>query len=57
MLLVATSAMLAVVVVAIAIDAVNIVVLFFYANVRSYPLVLSAIKLKSTSPLLLSGSI
>ena len=56
-MLVAISAMLAVAVVAVIIDTVNAVILSFCANIRSYPLVLSVIKLKLVSPLLLSRSI
>ena len=56
-LLVAISVILAVVVIAVVIDTVNAVMLFFYANIYLYPLVLSVIKLKLTLPLLLSGSI
>ena len=46
-----------VIIVVIAVDAVNIVTLSFYTNIRLYPLALSAIKLKLTLPLLLSKSI
>ena len=54
---VTTSAIPVVIMVVVAIDAVSAVALSSYANVRSYPLALSATKLKLTSPLLLSGSI
>jgi len=43
--------------VVVAIDTISAVTLSSYANVRLYPLALSATKLKLTSPLLLSGSI
>ena len=49
--------MLAVAVVAITIDTVNIVLFSFYINICLYPLVLSTIKLKLILPLLLSKSI
>ena len=54
---VAVSTMPVIRMVVIAIDTVSTVTLSFYINVRSYPLALSIIKLKLTSPLLLSGSI
>ena len=54
---VAVSAMPVIEIVVVAIDTVSAVALSFYTNVRSYPLALSAIKLKLTSPLLLSRSI
>ena len=41
----------------VAIDTVSTVTLSFYINIRLYPLILNIIKLKLTSPLLLSGSI
>ena len=44
-------------IVVITIDTVNIIILFFYINIRLYPLALSIIKLKLTSPLLSFGSI
>ena len=43
--------------VVVAINTISIVILSFYINIRLYPLALSAIKLKLTLPLLLSGSI
>ena len=55
--LVAASTMLVIKIVVIAIDTVSTVTLSFYINIRSYPLVLSAIKLKLILPLLLSRSI
>ena len=54
---VAVSIMLVIGIVIITIDTVSAVVFFFYINIRLYPLALSIIKLKLTSPLLLSGSI
>ena len=49
--------MLTIIVVAVTIDTINAVIPFFYINIRLYPLVLSIIKLKLTSPLLLSRNI
>ena len=54
---VAVSTMLVIEMVVITINTVSIVVLSFCINVHLYPLALSIIKLKLTSPLLLSGSI
>ena len=56
-LLVAISTILAVVVVAVVMDAVNTVIFSFYANIYLYPLVLNIIKLKLISLLLSSRSI
>jgi hypothetical protein len=56
-LLVAVSAMPVIIMVVVAIDTISAVALSSYANIRSYPLALSATKSKSTSPLSLSGSI
>ena len=44
-------------IVVITIDTINAVILFFYTNIRLYPLALSTIKLKLTLPLLLLGII
>ena len=57
MSLVAISAIPAIIVVAVAINAINVVALSSYTNIRLYPLVLSAIKLKLTLPLSLSRGI
>jgi len=54
---VTASAMPVVIIVVVAIDAISAVALSSYANVRSYPLALSATKLKLTLSLLLSRSI
>ena len=55
--LITVSAMPVIKMVVIIIDTVSTVILSFYINIRLYPLALSTIKLKLTSPLLLSGSI
>jgi len=49
--------MLVIIIVVIAINAISVVALSSYANIRLYPLALSTTKLKLTSPLLLSRSI
>ena len=49
--------MLVIGIVVVAIDTISVVILFFYINVRLYPLALSVIKLKLTLPLLSSESI
>ena len=54
---VAINAILVIRIVVVAIDTVNIVILSSYINICLYPLALSVIKLKLTSPLLSSGSI
>jgi hypothetical protein len=56
-LLVAISAMPVIVIVVVTIDAVSAFTLSSYANIYLYPLALSTIKLKLTSPLSLSRSI
>ena len=57
MLPVAINAILVIKMVIITINTVSIVILSFYINICLYLLALSAIKLKLTLPLLLSGSI
>ena len=54
---VTVSTILVIKMVVVTINTVSTVVLSFYINIRLYPLALSVIKLKLTSPLLLSGSI
>ena len=54
---VAVNTILVIKIVVVTIDTVSTVILSFYANIRLYPLVLSIIKLKLTSPLLSSRSI
>ena len=56
-MLVTVSTILAVIVVAVTVNAVNTVTLSFYINIYLYSLVLNAIKLKLTLPLLSSRSI
>ena len=54
---VAVSTMPVIKMVVIAINAISVVAFSFYINIHLYPLALNIIKLKLTSPLLLSGSI
>ena len=55
--LVAISVMPVIKMVIITINTISTVILSFYANIHLYPLALSTIKLKLTSPPLSSGSI
>jgi len=54
---IAISAIPVIIIVVVAIDTISAVALSSYTNIRSYPLALSATKLKLTSPLSLSRSI